>query len=221
MTYYLGLGILVLLIGVWISRRFAATEFGTRVVETKPLPEKPPEKELLPKNALVVPDEKPASPIPRQEFSSLGTLVLSPVKLMHNAGRTSARAALETELYALSSGDVDLVASVLTFDPLDKPTITDLLSIVPAEIRKQYRTPERIVAFMIMGGQRMEAITVIAETPPREDVVIQHIRYKFYDDPTIHDDALVFTRDSNGWSNVFPVDQVKRMTEALKTSAHN
>lgn len=140
------------------------------------------------------------------------------VARMGNAGNSTVQAALETELYALRQGDPDLVASIITFDPADEPKIVDLLSVVPLETRKQYPTPERLVAFLFMGGQRMERIEVLAETPPRDDIVVQHVRFKFIDDPTIHDENLVFSHDSGGWKSVVPLGLVKRLTDAMKSA---
>lgn len=149
--------------------------------------------------------------IPPQTTQSV-TLVAT----MRNAGNSTARAALETELYALRQGDPDLVASVITFDPAEAPQIVDLLSAVPLEIRKQYPTPERLVAFLFMGGQRMESIEVLAETPPRSDIVVQHVRYKFLDDPTIHEEDFVFSRDAAGWKSFVPLALIERLTEAIR-----
>lgn len=144
-----------------------------------------------------------------------------PIDQRHNAGRSTARAALETELYALRNGDVDLLASVIAFDPADESKISDLLSAVPAEIRMRLGTPERIVAFLVMGGQRMEAMKIVAETPPRDGVVVQQIRFKFENDPTIREDGVVAILGPGGWSTVFPTEQIKRMTDTLGRKSTN
>ena len=143
------------------------------------------------------------------------------VARMGNAGNSTVQAALETELYALRQGDPDLVASVITFDPADEPKIVDLLSVVPLEIRNQYPTPERLVAFLFMGGQRMERIEVLAETPPRDGIVVQHIRCKFLNDPTIHEENMVFSRNSSGWKSVVPLGLIERLADAMKSAPSN
>lgn len=80
------------------------------------------------------------------------------VARMGNAGNSTVQAALETELYALRQGDPDLVASVITFDPADETKMVDLLSVVPLEIRKQYPTPERLVAFLLWEASEWNAL---------------------------------------------------------------
>lgn len=152
---------------------------------------------------------------PDGNYALTGTAMMQ-VKAMQNVGRSTARAALETELYALRAGDVDLVASVITFDPADEAKVANLLSVVPVDIRNQYRTPESIVAFLFMGGQRMEALGILAETASRDDVVVQQIQFKFFDDPEIRKEAFPFFRDPGGWKNVVPTALIERITRTIK-----
>ena len=134
------------------------------------------------------------------------------IKRLRNAGRSSARSTLETEIYALSAGDVDLVGSVITFEPEEKAKIVDLLSAVPENIRTKYQTPERIVAFLFMGGQRMEMLRIVTETPPRDDVAVELIEFSFFDDPTVRKEGMVFTKDPGGWKSVVSAALIKRAT---------
>ena len=62
----------------------------------------------------------------------------------------------------------------------------------------------------------MESIEVLAETPPRSDIVVQHVRYKFLDDPTIHEEDFVFSRDAAGWKSFVPLALIERLTEAIR-----
>ena len=154
-----------------------------------------------------------------EKNSALNSPVMVQVKMLRDAGRSSARSALETEIYALGAGDVDLVASVITFDPEEKAEIVDLLSAVPQDIRTKYQTPERIVAFLFMGGQRMEMLRVVTETPPRDGVAVELIEFSFFDDPTVRKEGMVFTKDPGGWKSVVSAALIKRATSMFKPGA--
>ena len=172
------------------------------------------------------PDLRPPPKIRSGEPNSIATLLVEKggalsgtgmvqVKMMHHAGRSSARSTLETEIYALGAGEVDSVASVITFDPEERTKIADLLSAVPEDIRTKYQTPERIVAFLFMGGPRMEMLRVVTETPARDDVAVELIEFKFSDDPTVRKEDMIFFKDPGGWKSVVPSAQIERITRTL------
>ena len=105
------------------------------------------------------------------------------------------------------------------FDPEEKGKIISLLSAVPDDIRQKFQTPERIVAFLFMGGQRMEFIRVLTETPPLDDAVVVLIEFSFFDDPTVRKEGLIFSRDVNRWKSVVPMELVERMTKTLNSGS--
>ena len=159
---------------------------------------------------------------PRHESTTSSTPInclvspgMVPATTLRNAGRNSARAALETEIYALGSGEVDLLASVITFNPDDEEKLQRLLAVTPLEIKNKYQTPERIVAFFLMGGQQMESLHVLTETPPRDDTVVELVEFKFFNDPTIRKDGMVCLRQPDGWKTVIPGDFLSRVTVVL------
>lgn len=79
-----------------------------------------------------------------------------------NAGTATPRAALETVLWAAAGGDIDTFASCLGLgEGRIRQAATALLESLPAEQRAQYRTPERLVAFLAIRDVPLGAARVI------------------------------------------------------------
>lgn len=65
-----------------------------------------------------------------------------------NAGRETPEAAIETALWSAAGGDTDSLAETLVLEAGAKAKVDALFAGLPAELRSQFATPEKFVAFM-------------------------------------------------------------------------
>jgi hypothetical protein len=65
-----------------------------------------------------------------------------------NVGRSTPAAVFETALWAAAGGDTDMLAEALALDAGAQARAAGLLASLPPELRAQFSTPEKFVAFM-------------------------------------------------------------------------
>jgi len=80
----------------------------------------------------------------------LPSLLDGPIKTAdwRNAGRATPAAAIETALWSAAGGDTDALAETLLLEAGAKTKVDALFAGLPAELRSQFATPEKFVAFM-------------------------------------------------------------------------
>ena len=88
----------------------------------------------------------------------------------------------------------------------------------PPEIQNKYQTPERIVAFLIGRAAHRNAPRC-HRNAPRDDAAVELIEFKFFDDPTIRKDGLVYIRDPGGWKYALPTDVVARLVTLFNSKS--
>ena len=139
-----------------------------------------------------------------------------PVAAMGNAGRATPRAAGQTEAWAMRRGDIDTVASLITFGPEERAKMEALVAALPDNLREQYGTPERLMALLMTGMPRpVAAVQVVDEAEDGPDDYIQHVQLQYADGRT-RTDELSFHREAEGWSLVMSPAIVDRAVAALK-----
>ncbi len=90
-----------------------------------------------------------------------------------NAGTATPVATLETVLWAAAGGDVDKLASLLVFDPGVRAKAEALLAGLPEATRKEYGTPERLIAALTAKDVPLGMAQIF--DPKAEDASGRHI----------------------------------------------
>lgn len=141
---------------------------------------------------------------------------LMPVEKLGNAGLATPRAAWATQLWAARTGNVDLEASSITLDPRERAEVEALLPNLPAELRNQYGTPERLIAFALAGSPHpVGGMQVLGETGNGDDEVTLQTQWQHADDSIVHQSSVEFQRQPDGWKMVVPASIVNRAVNYL------
>jgi len=141
---------------------------------------------------------------------------LTPVESLGNAGRATPRAAFATQLWAARTGDIGLEASLITFGPEARAKLEALAQTLPPEMRAEYDTPEKLMAFMLAGSPHpvggMQVLSEVAQGP--DDVTLQ-TEWQHVDDDIVHQSEANFHQDADGWKLVVPMSLVNRAANYL------
>ncbi|HEY1847599.1 MAG TPA: hypothetical protein VGG37_00270 [Opitutaceae bacterium] len=142
------------------------------------------------------------------------------VSTLGNAGRASARAALQTQLWAARSGDVALEASSITFSEAARARLQALAATLPASLQAEYNTPELLMAYMLAGSPHpVGGVQLVGETDvDANDVTIQ-MQWQHADDDIIHDSSVGLVQGADGWKLLLPDSLVNRASAYLSRSA--
>jgi hypothetical protein len=135
-----------------------------------------------------------------------------------NAGTATSPATLETVLWAAAGGDVDQFAKCLSLpEGQARQRALTLLESLPAAVRGQYGTPERLVAFFaikdvplgtaqVVGWDRLQAM------PASVQVQVQLSA----PDGAMKDLILRFSQQGEDWKLVVPETAITRYAAMLK-----
>ncbi len=139
-----------------------------------------------------------------------------PVEVMSNAGRDAPSSAAQTLLWATQRGDIDLAASLLTFNPADRSKMEAFIASLPPEVRAQYDTPEKMMAFVISGSPRpLAGVQLVDQTQPDPDSVVQHVKIQYQNGETVSEE-INFHRAADGWQQVVSPTMVDRAIAYFK-----
>lgn len=134
--------------------------------------------------------------------------------LWQNAGRTTPEASLETALWAAVNGDIDTLTNLLIFDPEARREATALFTQLPAHLRQEFVSPERLVAVLAAKDVPLGSAALLNQypTPTETKLAVQ-----VFDAEGKHRMALLSVRpDENGWRFVVPANAVKRYATWLR-----
>ena len=108
---------------------------------------------------------RPIAPAPVAPASSV---VLVPASAWKNAGRATPAAAFESVLWAATHGDVDALIGMLDFRAggADRK-LEELFAGLPAEVRAQYGSPEKMFA-TLLAGQIPPAVAAMGVVPQED-----------------------------------------------------
>jgi hypothetical protein len=142
---------------------------------------------------------------------------LTPIENLGNAGRATARNAFATQLWAARTGDVALEASSITFGAEARARLEALEATLPDDMRAEYDTPEKLMAFMLAGSPHpVGGMQVLGETDVDANDVTLQTEWQHVDDPVVHQSDVNLVQDSDGWKMVVPPSLVNRASNYLE-----
>ena len=142
------------------------------------------------------------------------------VATLGNAGRASARSALQTQLWAARAGDVALEASSITFSEASRERLRALASALPASLQAEYNTPELLMAYILAGSPHpVGGVQFVSETEVDASDVTIRMQWQHADDDIIHDSSVSLVNGPDGWKLVLPDALVGRAADYLSRSA--
>jgi len=133
------------------------------------------------------------------------------VGMMKNVGRATPNAAAQTQLWATQHGDIDLAATLITFDPPERAKLEAMLATLPENLRTEYGTPERMIALVLAGTPRpLAGVQQLGESQPSQDEIVHHVQMQFQSGEVRQDD-IRFRRDAEGWKQVISSSTVDKV----------
>jgi len=128
--------------------------------------------------------------------------------LWQNAGRATPEASLETALWAAAYGDLDTLTGLLVFDTEAHNAATNLFSQLPANLRQEFVSPERLVAVLAAKDVPLGSAALLNQYPTPSET---QLSVQIFDAEGKHKMALLSLRpDETGWRFVVPANAVKR-----------
>lgn len=141
---------------------------------------------------------------------------LTPIEALGNAGRATARNAFATQLWAARTGDVALEASAITFGAEARARLEALAATLPADMRSEYDTPEKLMAFMLAGSPHpVGGMQVTGEVDVDANDVTLQTEWQHVDDDVVHQSDVSLVQDADGWKMVVPYSLVNRASNYL------
>jgi hypothetical protein len=141
---------------------------------------------------------------------------LTPIEALGNAGRATARSAFATQLWAARTGDIALEASTLTFGPEARARLEALAATLPDDVRTEYDTPEKLMAFMLAGSPHpVGGMQVTGEVDVDANDVTLQTEWQHVDDEVVHQSDVNLVQDADGWKMVVPYSLVNRASNYL------
>ena len=134
------------------------------------------------------------------------------------AGTSTAQSGLETILWAAAGGDIDTFAQCLLLpEGRGRQQAVALLESLPATLREQYGTPERLVAFLAIKDVPLGTAQVVAwdERQTASSPVEAQVQLSSPDGQT-RDLILQFSNPGGGWKLVVPDAAIARYASVLK-----
>jgi RNA polymerase sigma factor (sigma-70 family) len=157
---------------------------------------------------------RPAQPAARPSVPLASGLI--PVETLGNAGRSTPRAAFATQLWAARTGDVALEASLIALGPDARARLEALAQTLPADVRSEYDTPEKLMAFALAGSPHpVGGMQVMGEVASGPDDVTLQTQWQHVDDSVVHQSEAQMHQDADGWKLVVPIGLVNRAANYL------
>ena len=138
--------------------------------------------------------------------------VWAPAAEWKNCGRTTPESALETMLWATAGGDLTALKGTLEFDDASRAKGAAILAGLPESSRRQYATPEDLLAVTLAGNIPLESAQFVARQRISDDEVTAYVRLK---DPSgvtrqVH---LTLRRSPEGWKLHVPAAAVNEIAQ--------
>jgi hypothetical protein len=159
---------------------------------------------------------RPAVPSPAARQGVPLAAGMTPVETLGNAGRATARSAFATQLWAARTGDAALEATAITFDAEGRARLEALGATLPADLRAEYDTPEKLMAYMLAGSPHpVGGMQVLGEVDVDANDVTLQTEWQHVDDPVVHQSDVSLVQGADGWKMVVPATLVNRASDYL------
>jgi len=136
-------------------------------------------------------------------------------QLWKNAGQATPDAAFETVLWAAAGGDIDTLAGLLAFDPEARNEAGALFGRLPEAVRREFATPERLVAVLTAKDVPLGSANITGEYPTPDDT---KVAAQIFDAEGKHKVATFSLRaDGDHWRLVVPAQAVRNYSTWLRT----
>jgi len=134
-------------------------------------------------------------------------------------GRASPADAVESVLWSARSGDVDHLASLITFEPGARQRAEEIFAGLTEEARAEYGSPEKIIATMAAAQIPADysAMVALSQTEPSADSALLTLRLEDGSGAQ-RDLTFKFQRNGDGWSLDVPAAVVDRFAAQLDRS---
>lgn len=137
-----------------------------------------------------------------------------PVGQLVNKGRNTPEAATETALWAATGGDVEALASSLTFNAEGRARADQWFASLSPEVRQQYGSAEKVIALLIArDAANLTGMQVIGQKELTANDTA--VRIRFASEGNTKDDNLVMHRMSDGWRMLLNDKAVDSMAKKL------
>ena len=160
----------------------------------------------------VQPANEPPAGVAPAMLHALQPGVWAPATEWKNCGRTTPESALETMLWATAGGDLAALKGTLEFDEASRAKGAAILAGLPESSRRQYATPEDLLALELAGNIPLESAQFVARQRISDDEVTAYVRLK---DPAgvtrqVH---LTLRRSPDGWKLHVPATAVNEIAQ--------
>lgn len=140
---------------------------------------------------------------------------ITPVSAWKNAGRATPTTALETALWAASGGDVDTVASFVTFTDTARAKADAWFASLSENTRRQYGGPEKLLALAIAkDAEPVTGMQILGQRDLNADEVGIRIRFAYNEGET-KENSLMMRRAPEGWRLVVSDALVEKTAQKL------
>ena len=136
-----------------------------------------------------------------------------------DVGRSSVGAAIQSQYWAISRGDLNYIRKAIAIDESAKPALESLLDQVSPEVRAQYPTPEGLAAFFVASVPALAGIAIgrVLEDRSRPDDVSVSIGTLEPGADRFGGTVLRFRRSSDGeWIRVIEPREIAQWREMAK-----
>lgn len=140
---------------------------------------------------------------------------LVPVNEWKNAGKGTPEASTETVLWAAVGGDVETLASALTFTDSARAKADAWFAGLSESTRQQYGSPEKVLALMIArDAEGVSGMQVIGQKQIASGDVGLRLRFANADGKT-KDETFLMRQSGDGWRMVLPDGAVEKYAGQL------
>lgn len=146
--------------------------------------------------------------------SSVATKLV-PASEWKNAGRGTPEASTETVLWAAVGGDVETLASALTFTDSARAKADAWFAGLSESTRQQYGSPEKVLALMIArDAEGVSGMQVIGQKQIASGDVGLRLRFANAEGKT-KDETFLMRQSGDGWRMVLPDGAVEKYAGQL------
>jgi hypothetical protein len=138
-----------------------------------------------------------------------------------NVGRSTPELALQTELWSEEHQEVDVAASMITFEQEARDKLQTLLAGLPDDVRAEYGSPERLAALLMTGAGDDTPLTgfrILSSQAQGTSAVALRTEWQ-YADGQVRQNDWQFRQDAGGWKRVLPPAFVDKLIRLLMQRA--